>query len=74
MNIIKATAFVIFVASTIFAIAVALQFVISHAYALIINADSIHCNWLWCDVKKTISVVEHDCYMNGEPVNCSLIT
>jgi len=56
---------------------VATQFAISHAYAAAIDADYIHCNWLLCDVGKTysesITVTEQNCYMNGEPINCTNI-
>lgn len=58
----------------IFGIAVAVQYGISHLYAWSIDADEIHCNWLWCDVRKTYSEIDQRCYIDGEPINCSEIT
>lgn len=34
-------------------------------------ADEIECNLLWCEFSTTRQEIYQECYMNGEPVNCS---
>ena len=35
------------------------------------NADSVTCNFIFCEFKTTMREIRQECYMNGEMVNCS---
>jgi hypothetical protein len=40
-----------------------------------LNADEIKCNWIWCEftTKRSQSIIEQECYINGQRVNCTEI-
>ena len=73
---------IIVIGAVVFGVGIMVQYLVTHAYADLIDADEIECNWILCNVRKTVSEsiqerttrIEQNCYINDEQVNCSDIT
>jgi hypothetical protein len=56
-------------------LAIALVFEVGIFIAAYLRADTVSCNWLWCEfttVRKN-ETISKTCYENGALVNCSQV-